>query len=293
MRNISQWFNPESPQEAAQMMRDTKGKGCYLAGGTDLLLENRTDFEFAVDLSATGLNEIARTETGDLFIGSCVTLHDLETSPLTHEFADGAIAFAAAGCGNRPVRSTATVGGNLCNALPSADMVPVLLALDAVVFFTDGESQESVPLSEFFVGPRKTVLDGSLLIGLAISGEYANWKVISRKLTRTVEDISLVQVAVGLEIEGDTILRGSVAMGAVAPTPVRATEAEALLIDLPIADAPVAFASVADLAAATCSPIDDHRATAQYRTDMVEVLTRRLLCEVAGIEDVKKYRGEK
>ena len=181
----------------------------------------------------------------------------------------------------------------MCNALPSADMVPVLLALDAIAFFTDGESQESVPLGEFFVGPRKTVLDGSLLIGLAISGEYANWKVISRKLTRTVEDISLVQVAVGLEIEGDTILRGSVAMGAVAPTPLRATEAEALLIDLPLADAPVAFASVADLAAAVCSPIDDHRATAQYRTEMVEVLTRRLLCEVAGIEDVEKYRGEK
>ncbi|MBT3317745.1 hypothetical protein HN388_07165 [bacterium] len=293
MRNISQWFNPGSPQEAAQMMRDTKGKGCYLAGGTDLLLENRADFEFAIDLSETGLNEMARTETGDLFIGSCVTLHDLETSPLTHEFADGAIAFAASQCGNRPVRSTATVGGNLCNALPSADMAPVLLALDAVAFFTDGDSQETISLSEFFVGPRKTVLDGSLLIGLMIPGENADMKVISRKLTRTVEDISMAQVAVGLEIKGDTILRGSVAMGAVAPVPMRATEAEALLIDLPVADAPVAFASVADLASAICEPIDDHRASADYRRDMIEVLTRRLLCEAVGIEDVEKYRGGK
>ncbi len=272
--------------EAVAMMRRGPGKGVYIAGGTDLFLFPPA-CDYVVDINHVGMSNIARTPDGDLFIGAAATLHDIATCPLVTGFAGGLVSAAAAHCGNRPVRTTATIGGNLCNALPSADLAPALLALDAVCYIADEDSQESLPLEEFFTGPRRTVLDGRLLVGIALSAASGGWRAAARRLTRSAEDIALVQVAVALEIDGDRVGAARIALGSVAPVPMRAMLAEALVEGELIANLdPDRLADAAAIAAGECEPIDDHRASAEYRREMVGVLTRRLLASVlAGSTD--------
>jgi len=195
---------------------------------------------------------------------------------------------AAGVCGNRPVRTTATLGGNICNALPSADMAPVLLALDATCYIADVDNQESVPLTDFFVSPRVTVLEDRLLVGFALPGSAAGRRCVARKLTRTVEDISLVQVAVGIDVAEGKLENVRIALGAVAPVPMRSTLAEDQLTGQSLADLDLDLvADAAAIAAGESEPISDHRASADYRRDMVRVLTRRLVSEALEAEGWK------
>ena len=291
MWNLKEYRFASNPAEAVALMRQGPGRGAYIAGGTDMLLEHPA-CDFVVDVNNAGLTDVARTPGGDLFFGAAVTLHELAGNPLVTGFADGAISYAAAHCGNRPVRSTATVGGNLCNALPSADMAPVLLALDATRALAAEDSQESQPLDDFFVGPRQTVLEDRLLVGVALPGTCAGRRCLSRKLTRSAEDISLVQVAVALELEENRIVQARIALGAVAPVPMRAVLAEALLAGQEIAAVTDdLLLDVATVAAGESEPRDDHRASAEYRRAMVGTLTRRLIEENLKLNDYSGMGG--
>jgi len=285
VRNLNEYLVANSPREAVRLRRTADGKGCYLAGATDIMLERRNDLDFVVDLRDAGIDGVEAWEDGALFVGACATLRRLETDPMIRAYAGGALAEAAAACGNRPVRSTATIGGNLCSALPSADMAPVLLALDAEVHIFDGDDEDTLPLSGFFSGPRKTVLGDRLLTGFSLPSPEPGMVCISRKLRRTAEDISLAHVAVALDVADGKVKRAAVAMGAVAPTPRRAPEAEEILIGAAVDELGPVIAAAARAAAAAAAPIDDHRASAEYRRAMVEVLTHRLLSEAAGLEN--------
>ena len=147
MWDLKEYRFATNAAEAVSMMREGNGRGVYIAGGTDLFLFP-PECDFAVDINGAGLDDLARTPNGDLFVGSAVSLHRLETDPFIREFAGGVLSEAAGVCGNRPVRTTATMGGNICNGLPSADMAPVLLTLDALCYIADVDSQESLPLAE-------------------------------------------------------------------------------------------------------------------------------------------------
>ncbi|MCK9996802.1 MAG: FAD binding domain-containing protein [Candidatus Krumholzibacteria bacterium] len=280
MWKLQEYRIATNPAEAVALMRKGPGKGAYIAGGTDMLLEHPA-CDFVVDINRAGIGDVARTPGGDLFLGAAATLQELVGNEFVTGFAGGAVSMAASQCGNRPVRSTATVGGNLCNALPSADMAPVLLALDATCYIADEDYQESLPLTDFFVGPRLTVLEDRLLVGVALPGECAGWRCASHKLTRTAEDISLVQVAVALGVDDGRIQEARIALGAVAPVPMRASLAETMLTGQEIAAiTPDVMGDVAAIAAGECDPLDDHRASAEYRRDMVSVLTRRLVTRI-------------
>lgn len=280
MWELKEYLVAGNPAEAVEMMAAGQGKGMYIAGGTDLYL-GKPDCDFVVDISRAQLTDIARTPDGDLFIGAAATLERLVADPLVQGYAGGAISRMAALCANRPVRSTATLGGNLCNALPSADMAPVLLALDATCFAMGPDEQESLALGHFFVAPRVTVLDGRLLVGLALPAEAAGWRCACRKLTRSAEDISLVQVALSLGVKDDIVTDARIALGAVGPVPMRSNLAENILMGQKVADlSEEAIRDAAEIAAGEAEPITDHRASAEYRRDMVRVLTRRLLNEV-------------
>jgi carbon-monoxide dehydrogenase medium subunit len=280
MWNVQEYRFATNPTEAVALMRQGPGKGAYIAGGTDMLLEHPA-CDFVVDVNNAGIGDIARTPGGDLFLGAAATLQTVAQSDLVTGFAAGAVSHAAAHCGNRPVRTTATVGGNLCNGLPSADMAPVLLALDATCYIADTDSQESLPLTDFFVGPRLTVLEDRLLVGVALPGECAGWRCASHKLTRSAEDISLVQVTVAVGIDDDKVQEARIALGAVAPVPMRATLAESMLTGQKIKDiTPDVMLDAANLAAGESHPLDDHRASAEYRREMVKVMTRRLIARL-------------
>jgi carbon-monoxide dehydrogenase medium subunit len=279
MWDIKEYRVASDPAEAVEMIHRGPGKGIFIAGGTDLFLYP-PKCDYVVDISRAGLGGVARTPGGDLFIGSAATLEYLVRDELVAGFAGGAVSRVAALCGNRPVRSTATIGGNICNALPSADMAPVLLALDADCFIMGEDEQESLPLSEFFMGPRLTVLEGRLLIGVALPAEAAGRRCLSRKLTRSAEDIALVQVSVGLDIEDEVVTSARIALGAVAPVPMRSNLAETVLMDRPVAELTAdVITDAAEIAAGEAEPISDHRASAEYRRAMVKVLTSRLITE--------------
>ncbi len=292
MKNLSDYRYAHSPAEAVALLRAGPGRGLYVAGGTDLWLAMPPGIDYVVDINGAGLAALERTAADDLRLGATATLQRIATSPLCARYAGGAVADAARACANRQVRTTATLGGNLCNALPAADMAPILLALDARIRLGDGEREETRPLDDFFTGPRRTILDGRLLLAVELPAQWGAARACARKLTRTAEDMALVHVAVALELDGPLIRAARIALGAVAPIPCRATVAEDALVGLKVtaANAPSAIAAAAQLAAMRAEPIDDHRASAAYRRAMVAVLVKRLVRELTGLPSLDGER---
>ena len=284
MRDLKEYRTATSPAEAVAMLKAGPGKGCYIAGGTDLYISTQ-DYDYVVDINQAGLDGITGSGQGDVLIGATTPLQECFNSELLKNFAGGEISRVAGQCGDRSVRSTATIGGNLCNALPSADMAPVLMALDTECIILDENSEERLPLADFFVAPRQTVLKKRLLVGLVLSGETSGWRCQNIKLTRSADDIALVLVAVALKVKNGSIKQARIALGGVAPVPLRSLLAENFLVNLRLQEiTPLMVEDVAIIAASECDPIDDHRASAEYRTDMVRVLTRRLICRVLAEE---------
>jgi carbon-monoxide dehydrogenase medium subunit len=185
------------------------------------------------------------------------------------------------------IRNLATIGGNLCNGAPSADLAPPLIALSgsAVVVGPDGERQ--VPLDEFFLGPGQTALEpGDLLVAVTIPPpQPGSGAVYLKHSPRRAMDIAVVGVAVAMtksQLPASSFQCEDVriVLGAVAPTPLRARRAEEVLRDQQITEERIEKAALA--AADEAQPIDDVRGSAWYRRRMVEVLTRRGLMHLAG-----------
>ena len=251
-----------------------------LAGGTDLLPQMKNGVVTArrvVDLSALPeLKLIERTADGGLRVGAAATARSIELANETH---DGfrALAESAGVVGSLQIRNLATLGGNLANAAPSADMAPPLLALDAVLVIVGPRGQRRVPVAEFFLGVRKTQLaPDELLVEVQIpapgpgsGGTYV------RHTPRRELDIAVVGVASQLTISNGVCTRARIALAAVAPVPLRATQAEAKLEGETIT--PALIEEAAQLAVEAATPISDQRGSAEFRRHLVRVLTRRTL----------------
>ena len=275
------YMRPSSVEEACAMLAGSEGPVKALAGGTDLLVQMKLGSlqpHALVSLrDVPGLAFVRLDEDGGLVIGAVATLAALENSPDV-KAAFPAIAEAASYVGSVQVRSRATVGGNLCNAAPSADMAPILIACGAAAVITDGRSERSVPLEDFFAGPGENVLEpGELLKAIAVppSPEASFGKYF--KSFRSAMDCCTVGVAVCAAFApGSMVVRDvRLALGAVAPTPIRARASEKMLIGRALDETLIARASVA--AADEAQPITDLRASAAYRKILVEVLSRRAL----------------
>ncbi len=216
-------------------------------------------------------------DDGSLLLGAATPLAAIEHAPEVMERFP-AIAEAASFIGSAQVRTRATVGGNLCNAAPSADMAAILLACDAEAIITDGASERSVPLEEFFVGPGQTALArGELLKAVRVPAAPAGSFARYFKSFRSAMDCCTVGVAVFAAFApGSTEVRQvRLALGAVAPTPMRAHECERLLVGKDLDDGLIA--RVSEQAVGETSPISDVRASAEYRRILVQVLSRRAL----------------
>lgn len=291
MRDFKECRIASSPAEAVAMLKAGPGQGCYMAGGTNL---NRTcqDFDYLVDIKQAGLEGIDGSTEGDVLIGAATPLQECLDSRVLNDYAGGVISRVAGQYGNRSLRSSATIGGNLCHALPSADMAPVLMALGAVCIILDEDSQESLPLEDFFVAPGQTVLDNRLLAGLVLPSGLSGWRCQNYKLTGSAGDIALVQVAVALNVIEGVINQGRIALGGVAPVPLRSYLAENLLVGFKVAEiTPELVEDVSVIAASECDPAEDDLASAEYRTDMVRVITRRMICRVLAEEGLEDCTG--
>ena len=220
---------------------------------------------------------------GAIRLGALTTLTALVEHPvIAAEYP--VLPFTARYMGSPAIRHLATVGGNLCNASPAADLSPVLLVLDADVGIAGPAGTRRLPLDRFFRGPGQTVLGtGELLAWVEFPRKHAGWDVRYERLdVRRAMDIAIVGVALAVRREGTRVTEARLALGAVAPTPLRVPEAEAALVGGGLT--PRAIERAAELAMAAARPIGDVRATAAYRRDMVGALVRRAVVGLAVTE---------
>jgi carbon-monoxide dehydrogenase medium subunit len=209
-------------------------------------------------------------------VGAAVTARELELDPRVRE---DYLSLAEGGAliGSVQVRNLATVGGNLCNAAPSADLAPPLMALEAEAVIAGPRGKRQVPLAEFFQGVRRTVLaPDELLVELVVPapGPRSGGNYL-RHTPRRELDIAVVGVASQLTLSNGVCAKARIALAAVAPTPVRATAAEQALEGQPVT--PEQIERAAELAVSAAQPISDQRGSAEFRRHLVRVLTRRTL----------------
>jgi len=185
-----------------------------------------------------------------------------------------ALAEAAGWVGSVQTRNRATLVGNLCNASPAADTAPALLSYGAQVKMASINGERSVPLEEFFVGPGKTVLqDNPLLAEIVLPAPAPPPGAAFFRRTRTAMDIAVVCGAAMLTVANGTCQDVRIALGAVGPTPMRAPRAESAMRGQALTEPLIEDAS--RIAAEEARPIDDVRSSAEYRREMVSILTRR------------------
>jgi aerobic carbon-monoxide dehydrogenase medium subunit len=272
------------PRTVAEAVAALRRRGAMpLAGATDLipaLRRGRAKPTALVNLKRLpGLAGVRRGREG-VWIGALTTVASILRSPLLADTFP-VLVETARDFGSPQVRTMATVGGNLCSGVPSADLAPPLLALDARAEIAGPKGERDLPLDEFFRGTGKTALTrGEIVTALLLPRPPVRSGAACVRLTgRQSMDLPLVAVAasVTLRPDGATCRTARLALGAVGPTPMRAYEAEALLTGRPLT--PELIAEAAACAAGESRPIDDHRASAEYRRDMVAVLARRALDE--------------
>lgn len=280
--HIQAFYRPSSIPEAVRLLRRGSHQTRIVAGGTDLVVERDRSIRFLVDVTRLGLDYIRQDRSG-LAVGATSTMDSLVHSPKIRALADGILATAASTCGSVQVRNVATLGGNLASASPAADTATPLLVLDARVVMAGPRGRRKVSLEQFFTGPRKTLLNGALLVEIAIPalprGLRTGWSF--QKLGRIQADIAVVNVAAGLAVDrAGRCAWARIALGAVGPTPMRAHKAEALLAGQILTQELVD--RVGDAVMQQVRPIDDLRASAEYRREMSRVLVRRALAECAA-----------
>ena len=271
---------PGSVDECLQILAKRGPDTKVVAGGTDLLPQLKNGVlkpGWVVDLSAVAeLRTISDAPDGGLRIGASVTARELELDARVRSRFP-ALAESAAMVGSVQVRNLATLGGNLCNAAPSADMAPPLLALDAEAIIAGPSGQRRVSMASFFLGVRRTVLaPGELLLEIVVPGQGAqSGGNYLRHTPRRELDIAVVGVASQVTLSGGRCTAARIALAAVAPVPLRATDAEQALVGQPLT--PQQIERAAELASGAARPIDDHRGSIEFRNHLVRVLTRRTL----------------
>jgi carbon-monoxide dehydrogenase medium subunit len=238
-----------------------------------------------------GLDKITLDEAQVIHLGPLVTHNDCVASKLIRERALP-LARAAWEVGSPQIRNRGTVAGNLITASPANDTITPLMALDARLTLRSLRGERQVPLAEFYTGVRRTVLQpDEMLVDISFPAMPTGQRGTYIKFAlRRAQAISLVNVAVILDLQEDCVHQARICLGAVAPTIVRASEAEQLLIGQPLSEAVITAAATAAVKAAR--PISDVRGSAGYRNTMVRVTTQRALRALAAGQEYEGFPAE-
>jgi len=291
------YFEPHTLAEALALLEQYSNNenAKILAGGTDLLVgmkEKGLTPDYLINIKyIPGLNYIKQDEE-KLRIGATTTIGEIVDNDLINKKFN-ILAQAASVLGSVQVRNRATIGGNLCNAAPSAEMAPALLTLDAQARIAGKKGERIVPLEKFFLGPGKTVLKKEILVEIIVPFFPPQTKGIYIKNSpRKAMDIAAVGVAVAAVLDRDKKVFNKVriALGAVAPTPMRAVKAEEFLINKEISSS--AIREAAQIASREAKPITDIRSSEWYRREIVRVSVERALECVTGYKNTRLERGE-
>ena len=274
------YISPQSISEALSLLNTHKGVIKIFAGGTDIIpkLKRREQKapEFLLDMKGIPDLDYIHFNDNMLTIGALTTIHAVETSSIIREHFN-VLLQAAGSMASAQIRNRGTIVGNICNAAPSADMAPSLLTLETKVKVMSAKGEKIVRLEDFFTGPGKTVLnEGEIVQEIQVPAMPENSRALYIKLgPRHSMDLAVVGVAVFLIMDGDTCRDIKIGLGAVSPTPLRAIKAESILKGQKLNDEIIEKA--AQTASEESQPIDDQRASAEYRRDMVKVLTMRAI----------------
>ncbi len=277
---MSRYINPGSMEEAVSLLSEYEGAAKVMAGGTDLLVQLKKGVlppGYIIDLKGIpGQDNITYDEGRGLVINGMTTVRSIELSSIIKSrFC--CLAQAASQLGTIQIRNRATIGGNVCNAVPSAETAPALLVLEAQLKLISADGERVVPIESFFLNPGQTVLSPyEILTEINIpdlpagSGSaYMAWTL------RKALDLAMVGVAVVTTINNSILTEVRIALGSVAPIPIRARKAEALLQGQRLDDE--LLNEVGLVAAQEASPIDDIRGSAEYRRKMITVLVKKAI----------------
>ncbi|MBW2047620.1 MAG: FAD binding domain-containing protein [Deltaproteobacteria bacterium] len=287
------YLRPDNLEEALRLLKEYGPKAAIIAGGTDVMVKIRNTRKAPeVLVSIRGLNDLRYIDkAGDYRIGALTSHRMLEESDLVKTELS-ALYDGASKVGSVQVRNVATIGGNICNAAPSADTAGPLLVLDAVVFMEGPDGKRSVPITEFFTGTYRTVLKREeVLTEIRIPGEMeefgsAYWKHSRRKAM----NLPILGIAVSVKMDDQIISDVRIGLTVAAPTPVRAYKAEDFLKGRPLSDE--ALSEAGRIAASTecCSLRDSLRGEAWYRAEIIETYVPRMARLAA--ERISKRRSK-
>ena len=272
------YYQPKSLDEAFGLMKKYDGKARYTAGGTDAMIRVKQGIwqpEALISLRwIDGLRGIQKDEHS-LRLGGMTLWREVETNPVVMRYAP-ALAEAAGMVANPQIRNVATVGGNLCNAAPSADGAPPLMVMGAVLTIAGPDGEREVPIADFFQGPGKHCMKpDELLTAVVIPDMPDSSGTAFLKSGRVTQDIAVANAAVWIEMADKVCRKCRIAAGAVGPVPLRLRETEAFVAGKEIT--PELLLEIQDKAAAEVTPISDVRSTETYRRTITGVMVKRAL----------------
>ncbi len=303
-------LEPRSVEQACDLLAEHQPAVRLLAGGTDVLvnMKKRTMFDvhpapragerFAgtghpwadseaaqvlISLSRIpGLVGVEARDDGTIAIGPLTPMTDVEESPLLRRH-HTALCEGAGAIGAPTIRNRATLAGNLCHARPAADTAPPAIVLGASLIARSSQGERAIPADEFILAPGRSALEPTEVVTSVVlpARDAHAGSAYFKLINRATLEISIVSVAAAVELDGPggAVSAARIALGAVGPTPLRAPCAEAALLGRPVDEA--TLADVAEAGRADARPIDDHRGSATYRYEMVEVLVRRAVAAAA------------
>lgn len=285
----SKYFNVTTLNEALELLDQFQDRARIVAGATDLIIEFekglRKNTDVLIDITRVeDLNQITLDEDQNIHIGPLVTHNDVAASKIIREQALP-LAQAAWEVGSPQIRNRGTIAGNLITASPANDTISPLFALEARLVLISNLGQRVVPIKEFFLGVRKTLLKPNEILTDIIFPALTSSKRghFIKFALRRAQAISLVNVAVICEFENDTIKNSKITLGSVAPVIIHANEAEQYLAGKKLSENVINEA--AKLAKRAASPISDVRGSASYRKTMVKVLVKRALTAITSKEE--------
>ncbi len=277
--NKFDYVRATSVDEAIKILEEKGNSAKILAGGTDVLVQCHSGEikpELLVDIKGLNLNDINSLENGGLRIGASSTLTSIMESDIIRSKYK-ILVETADDMASVQVRNRATIGGNLCNASPSADMAPPLIALDAQVVIKNSNGKRKIDLENFFLGPGKIdILPGEILTEIHLPPIPNRSGAVYLKQKRNAMDLALVGVAVQLILnEDETCASVKIVLGAVGPTPIVARKASSILSQA--RPNKHSIEKAAAMAAEEAKPIDDIRTSAWHRSCIVKVLAARAI----------------
>ena len=272
------YHSPASFAEASALALNATGVTRYLAGGTDVLVQLRSELvtpDTLIDIKKIdGVRDITFNADGSWTLGVAVTGAEMSERPELVRDWPGVVE-AMELIGSTQIQGRATMTGNLCNGSPAADSVPAMVAAGVTVTVTGPDSDREVAVEDIPTGPGKTSLaKGELISAVTIPARGKNGgDAYLRFIPRTEMDIAVVGVGVSLRLDGDTVTEARVSLGAVAPTVLLVEDCAKAIIGSTLDDA--ALEALATAASVACTAINDKRGTVAFRTEVAGVLAKR------------------